>query len=45
MVFNTEPAVYLEDDHGLRHRDVAVAAVGPDVLTPFQTKIDELIVP
>lgn len=46
MVFNIEPAVYLEGDCGIRHCDVvALLSSGPVVLTPFQTTLDELIVP
>jgi Xaa-Pro aminopeptidase len=46
MVFNIEPAVYFEGDCGLRHCDVvALAAGGPEVLTPFQATIEELIIP
>lgn len=45
MVFNLEPAVYLDGDCGLRHCDmVAVTADGHELLTPFQTTIDQLIV-
>ncbi len=46
MVFNIEPAVYVEGDCGLRHCDVvALTADGPEVLTPFQATIEELIMP
>lgn len=44
MVFNVEPAVYLEDYGGLRHCDmVAVAENGAELLTPFQCRLEELI--
>ncbi len=37
MVFNLEPAVYIENYGGLRHCDVvAVTSAGAEVLTPFQ---------
>ena len=45
MVFNVEPAVYIRDLGGVRHCDmVAVTASGYEVLTPFQTSLDELII-
>jgi Xaa-Pro aminopeptidase len=38
MVFNIEPAIYIEGFGGLRHCDlVAVTAAGGEVLTDFQT--------
>jgi Xaa-Pro dipeptidase len=44
LTFNLEPAVYLDGECGLRHCDmVAVTADGHEVLTPFQTTIDQLI--
>ncbi|MGH9523503.1 MAG: M24 family metallopeptidase [Terriglobales bacterium] len=44
MVFNVEPAVYFDSYGGLRHCDmVAVTSSGVDVLTPFQSSTDELI--
>jgi Xaa-Pro dipeptidase len=44
MVFNVEPAIYIDDDCGLRHCDViAVTDDGAEVLTPFQDTIDRLI--
>jgi Xaa-Pro aminopeptidase len=44
MVFNVEPAVYLDGHGGLRHCDVvALTANGPEVLTPFQGSTEELI--
>lgn len=45
MVFNVEPAIYLEGVCGIRHCDVvALEASGPRVLTPFQATLDDLIV-
>lgn len=45
MVFNIEPGIYLEDFGGIRHCDVvAVSDEGPELLTPFQTKVEELTV-
>jgi len=44
MVFNVEPAIYLDGDCGLRHCDViAVTEDGAEVLTPFQDTVDSLI--
>lgn len=46
MVFNIEPAIYLEGYGGARHCDVvAVTDVGARVLTPFQSSVAELTVP
>ena len=46
MVFNIEPAIYFEGASGLRHCDVvALTADGPEVLTPFQAAIEDLIIP
>ncbi len=46
MVFNIEPAIYIDGVCGLRHCDVvALTAAGPEVLTPFQATIEELIIP
>jgi Xaa-Pro aminopeptidase len=43
MVFNVEPAVYLEGWGGLRHCDmVAVTSEGAELLTPFQSSLHEL---
>jgi Xaa-Pro aminopeptidase len=43
MVFNVEPAVYIEGQMGLRHCDmVAVTANGVELLTPFQNQPEEL---
>lgn len=45
MVFKVEPAIDLDGDCGLRHCDVvAVTEGGVEVLTPFQTRVDELII-
>jgi Xaa-Pro aminopeptidase len=44
MVFNIEPAIYLEGITGMRHCDVvALTGSGPQVLTPFQAGMEELI--
>lgn len=44
MVFNVEPAVYIEGYGGIRHCDmVAVSDSAAELLTPFQSKLDELI--
>jgi len=43
MVFNLEPAVYLDGRGGLRHCDVvAVHSEGAELLTPFHTRLEEL---
>lgn len=43
MVFNVEPAIYLDGYGGLRHCDmVAVTGSGVELLTPFQSTIEEL---
>lgn len=45
MTFNIEPAIYIRGYGGIRHCDVVtVGAEGAEVLTPFQGKMDELIV-
>ncbi len=45
MVFNVEPAVYLDGYGGLRHCDVvALTMNGPEVLTPFQANATELAI-
>jgi Xaa-Pro aminopeptidase len=45
MVFNVEPAVYLEGYGGVRHCDmVVVTGTGYQLLTPFQTTTDELYI-
>lgn len=44
MVFNLEPAVYIEGWGGIRHCDmVTVTAAGAEVLTPFQLRMEDLI--
>ena len=44
MVFNVEPAVYIEGLGGIRHCDmVVVTKTGAEVLTPFQCAPDDLI--
>ena len=44
MVFNVEPAIYIENTHGMRHCDmVTVIDSGAEVLTPFTANISELI--
>ncbi|MBZ5586026.1 MAG: M24 family metallopeptidase [Acidobacteriia bacterium] len=44
MVFNVEPAVYIEGFGGLRHCDmVAVTETGAELLTPFHSHVEELI--
>ncbi len=46
MVFNVEPAVYLDAFGGVRHCDmVAVTDTGYELLTSFQAMFDELIIP
>ena len=43
MVFNVEPAVYLEGWGGIRQCElVAVGAHGAELLTPFQATLEEL---
>lgn len=45
MVFNIEPAIYIDGYGGLRQCDmVAVGEIGAEVLTPFQLSIEDLIV-
>jgi Xaa-Pro aminopeptidase len=45
MVFNVEPAVYVEGYGGLRHCDmVAVTPTGHELLTPFHENLAELAV-
>lgn len=44
MVFNVEPAVYIEGYGGLRHCSmIAVTPQGVEVLTPFQSELPDLI--
>lgn len=45
MVFNVEPAIYIDGVGGLRHCDmVAVTEAGCEVLTSFQSTADEMSV-
>ncbi len=45
MVFNVEPAIYIENYGGLRHCDmIALTENGAEILTPFQSCIEPLIV-
>jgi Xaa-Pro aminopeptidase len=45
MVFNVEPAIYIEGECGLRHCDmVAVTGDGHELLTPFQDRPDQLVI-
>ena len=45
MVFNIEPAIYIDGYGGLRHCDmVAVTETGPDLLTPFQSNFEQLAI-
>ncbi|MEO6953224.1 MAG: Xaa-Pro peptidase family protein [Polyangia bacterium] len=45
MVFNVEPAIYVDGVGGLRHCDmVAVGADGPELLTPFLATLEALTV-
>lgn len=44
MVFNVEPAIYIDGVGGMRHCDmVAVGSHGADVLTPFQSSWKDLV--
>jgi Xaa-Pro dipeptidase len=45
MVFNVEPAIYINGYGGIRHCDmVAVTEAGVELLTPFQCRADELTI-
>lgn len=45
MVFNVEPAVYFDNYGGIRHCDmVEVTDGGAEVLTPFDTGLDEVTI-
>jgi Xaa-Pro aminopeptidase/Xaa-Pro dipeptidase len=45
MTFNIEPAIYIEGYGGLRHCDVVtLGPMGAEVLSPFHTRLEELIV-
>jgi Xaa-Pro aminopeptidase len=44
MVFNVEPAIYFEGYGGIRHCDVIrVTDSGAEVLTPFHSRIEDLV--
>jgi Xaa-Pro aminopeptidase len=43
MIFNIEPAIYIDNFGGMRHCDmVLVTDDGPELLTPFQSNIESL---
>jgi Xaa-Pro dipeptidase len=45
MVFNIEPAIYVGGFGGMRHCDmVVVTEAGAEVLTPFQSTVEELTI-
>ncbi|HYL96095.1 MAG TPA: M24 family metallopeptidase, partial [Terriglobales bacterium] len=45
MMFNLEPAVYIAGSGGIRHCDmVTVTENGVEVLTPFQSQVEDLII-
>lgn len=45
MIFNIEPAIYVEGYGGMRHCDVvAVTEAGAEVLTEFQTRVEQLTI-
>ncbi len=45
MVFNVEPAVYIEGFGGIRHCDIAaVTGSGVEVLTAFQHSLEDLVI-
>ncbi|MGH9395496.1 MAG: M24 family metallopeptidase [Terriglobia bacterium] len=45
MVFNVEPAIYIDGYGGVRHCDMmAVTENGAELLTPFQCRVEELLV-
>jgi len=44
MVLNVEPAIYIQNFGGIRHCDMAaVTAHGAELLTPFFTRIEDMI--
>lgn len=46
MTFNVEPSIYVEGYGGIRHCDVVTLREdGPDVLTPFQSDLESIVVP
>jgi Xaa-Pro aminopeptidase len=45
MIFNIEPAIYIEGFGGIRHCNmVALREGGPEILTPFQDQLEEMII-
>ena len=45
MIFNIEPAIYLDGFAGIRHCDmVLLTDHGPEVLTPFQSTLESLTI-
>ncbi len=45
MVFNVEPAIYIEDFGGIRQCEmVAVTENGAEILTPFQSHIEQMVI-
>lgn len=45
MVFNVEPAIYIDGYGGIRYCDmVTVTEAGAELLTPFQCRVDELVI-
>jgi Xaa-Pro aminopeptidase len=45
MTFNVEPAIYIDGELGVRHCDmVAVTESGMELLTPFHTTLNDLLV-
>ena len=45
MIFNIEPAIYIDDVGGIRHCDmVLLTNDGPEVLTPFQSTVESLTI-
>jgi Xaa-Pro aminopeptidase/Xaa-Pro dipeptidase len=45
MTFNVEPSIYIDGYGGMRHCDVvALREDGPEVLTPFQSGMEELVI-
>jgi Xaa-Pro aminopeptidase len=45
MTFNVEPSIYIDGYGGMRHCDVvALREDGPEVLTPFQSEMEELVI-
>jgi Xaa-Pro aminopeptidase len=45
MIFNIEPAIYLDNFGGIRHCDmVLLTDNGPELLTPFQSTLESLTI-